>query len=86
LQQNSNGSGGGGDSSSSSSSSSSGGGGDCSSLKTVTHAINKSKNTRIWDLIKGLKNKTSVRLDGFSSSLTRKCYTYLIKTLTFLTN
>jgi hypothetical protein len=32
-------------------------------------------------VIKGLKNKTSSRLDGFSSSLTKKCHTSLINLL-----
>jgi hypothetical protein len=40
----------------------------------------------ITAIIKGLKNKTSSTLDGFSSSLTKKCHTSLIKPLTFQTN
>jgi hypothetical protein len=40
----------------------------------------------IATIIKDLKNKQSIGLDGFSSFLIKKCYVYLIKALTFLTN
>jgi hypothetical protein len=40
----------------------------------------------ITGIIKDLKNKQSSGLDGFSRFLIKKCYVYLIKPLTFLTN
>jgi hypothetical protein len=44
------------------------------------------KNDEIITIIKDLKNKQSSGLDGLSSFLIKKCYVYLIKPLTFLTN
>jgi hypothetical protein len=40
----------------------------------------------ITTIIKDLKNKQSSGLDGFSRCLIKKCYVYLIKPLTSLTN
>jgi Notch-like protein len=40
----------------------------------------------IISVIKELKNKKSSGLDGISSSLIKKCYTHLIKPLTFIIN
>jgi hypothetical protein len=37
-------------------------------------------------VIKGLKKKQSIGLDGLSSFLIKGCYVYLIKPLTFITN
>lgn len=54
----------------------------------LSHSIffTPTKDVEITAVIKGLKNKTSSELDGFSSCLTKKHHAYLIKPLTFLTN
>jgi hypothetical protein len=40
----------------------------------------------ITSIIKDLKNKKSSGLDGYSSFIIKKCFIFLIKPLTFLTN